>query len=93
MVPDFGQPMTKQHDLFESMFAGVNISNFMFHFSPNLYSAQRHIPKVALFPRGEEDPVCRPRRKVRICGDVISVNYTEIYNYKLTPDRYSIQMF
>ena len=66
----------------------------MFHFSPNPYSAQRHIPNVALFPSGEENPVCRPRRKVRIMESdsdedwlLISVNYTEVYNYKLTPDR------
>ena len=66
MVPDFGQPTTKPHDLFQSMFAGANISNCVFHFSPNPYSAQRHIPNVALFPSGEENPVCRPRKKVRI---------------------------
>ena len=66
MVPDFGQPTTKPHDLFQSMFAGANISNCVFHFSPNPYSAQRHIPNVALFPTGEENPVCRPRKKVRI---------------------------
>ena len=66
MVPDFGQPTTKPHDLFQSMFAGANISNCVFHFSPNLYSAQRHILNMALFPSGEENPVCRPRKKVRI---------------------------
>ena len=66
MVPDFGQPMTKPHDLFQSMFAGANISHCVFHFNPNPYSAQRHIPNVALFPSGEENPVCRPRKKVRI---------------------------
>ena len=66
MVPDFGQPTMKPHDLFQSMFAGANISNCVFHFSPNPYSAQRHIPNVALFLSGEENPVCQPHRKVRI---------------------------
>ena len=66
MVSDFGQPTAKPHDLFQSMFAGANISNCVFHFSPNPYSAQRHIPNVTLFPSGEENPVCRPRKKVRI---------------------------
>ena len=50
MVPDFGQPMTKPHDLFKSMFAGANISNCVLYFTPNPYSAQRHLPNVALFP-------------------------------------------
>ena len=66
MVPDFGELMMKPHDLFQSMFAGANISNCVFHFSPNPYSAQRHIPNVALFGSGEENPVCRPCKKVRI---------------------------
>ena len=66
MVPDFGQPTTKPHDLFQSMFEGANISNCVFHFSPNPYSAERHIPKVALFPSGEENTVCPPRRKIDI---------------------------
>ena len=65
MVPDFGQPTTKPHDLFQSMFAGANISICVFHFSPNPYSAQRHI-NMALFLSGEENPVCRPRKNVRI---------------------------
>ena len=66
MVPDFGQPTMKQHNLFQSMFAGANISKCVFHFSPNPYSGRKHIPNFALFPSGEENPVCQPRRKVHI---------------------------
>ena len=92
MVPDFGQPTTKPHDLFQSMFAGVNISNCVFHFSPNPYSAQRHIPNVALFPTGEENPVCRPRKKVRIVeSPQYNIFYTlrvlQIKNIKLQKEK------